>query len=53
MEHAADGLFDNAAVTEWERGKAAEVLWKSGAKHRGTYVSIAYCGIVVMLFSSI
>jgi len=37
MEHAADGLFDNAAVTKWERGKAAEVLWKSGAKHRGMY----------------
>ena len=35
MEHADDGLFDNAAVTKWERGKAAEVLWKSGAGHRG------------------
>lgn len=37
MEHAADGLFDNAAVTKWERGKAAEVLWKSGAGHKGGY----------------
>ena len=35
MEHAEDGLFDNAAVTKWDRGKAAEVLWKSGAKHQG------------------
>ena len=37
MEHAADGLFDNAAVTKWERGKAAEVLWKSGAGHKGIF----------------
>ena len=35
-EYAHDGLFDNAAVTKWKRGKAAHVLWKSGAKHRGT-----------------
>ena len=37
MEHAADGLFDNAPVTSWTRGQIAEVFWASGAKHRGGY----------------
>jgi len=37
MEHADDGLFNDAAVTRWRRGKTAEVLWKSGAKHGGGY----------------
>ena len=35
MEHAADGLFDDAAVTTWNRGSTAEVIWASGANHRG------------------
>ena len=37
MEHAAEGLFDNAFVTTWTRGQIAEVFWASGAKHRGGY----------------
>ena len=36
MEHAAEGLFDAAAVTTWNRGGTAEVIWASGANHRGT-----------------
>ena len=35
MDHAADGLFDDAAVTRWRRGGTATVIWKSGARHRG------------------
>ena len=35
MEHAADGLFNNAAITTWNRGTQAEVIWASGANHRG------------------
>ena len=34
-EHAANGLFDDAAVTVWERGSTPEVIWKSKGKHRG------------------
>ena len=26
IDHAADGLFDDAAVTKWRRGSAAEVV---------------------------
>ena len=37
IEHAAEGLFDNAFVTSWTRGQIAEVFWSSGAKHRGGY----------------
>ena len=36
-DHAAAGLFDDAAVTVWYRGSTAEVIWKTGAKHRGWY----------------
>ena len=35
MEHAAEGLFDNAFETTWTRGQIAEVFWATGAKHRG------------------
>lgn len=35
MEHAADGFFDDAAITTWNRGGTAEVIWASGANHRG------------------
>ena len=30
MEHAAEGLFDNAIETIWTRGENTEVLWASG-----------------------
>ena len=30
MEHAAEGLFDNAIETTWTRGENTEVLWASG-----------------------
>jgi len=36
-EHAANGIYDGAAITLWERGSSAAVIWKSGAKHRGGY----------------
>ena len=52
MEHAEDGLFDNAAVTKWERGKAAEVLWKSGAKHRGMYALLISVALLQCHFLS-
>ena len=34
-EHAANGIYDGAAITLWERGSSAAVIWNSGAKHRG------------------
>ncbi len=37
MEHAAEGTFDSAPVTTWERGTIQNVYWASGAKHRGVY----------------
>lgn len=37
LEQAAEGLFDDAFVTVWQRGQVAEVYWNSGAKHRGGY----------------
>ena len=37
IEHAAEGLFDNAPVTEWVRGQPAEVYWRITADHRGGY----------------
>ena len=37
-EHAANGIYDGAAITLWERGSSAAVIWKSGAKHRGTQI---------------
>ena len=30
MEHAAEGLFDNAIETTWTRGENTEVFWASG-----------------------
>jgi len=36
MDHAAEGLFNGAAVTTWNRGSTAEVIWSSNANHRGT-----------------
>ena len=36
MDHAAEGLFDGAAVTTWNRGSTAEVIWVADANHRGT-----------------
>jgi len=37
MEHAAEGLFDNAIETTWSRGENTEVFWSSGGRHRGGY----------------
>ena len=37
MEHAADGLFDNAFETTWTRGENEEVFKATGARHRGGY----------------
>ena len=37
MEHAAEGLFDNAIETTWTRGENTEVFWGSGGRHRGGY----------------
>jgi len=37
MEHAAEGLFDNAFVTTWKRGETADVYWASGGRHRGGF----------------
>ena len=34
-EHAANGVYDGAAVTTWERGSSAAVIWKADGKHRG------------------
>lgn len=39
-EHAANGIYDGAAITLWERGSSAAVIWKSGAKHRGRPILI-------------
>jgi len=36
-EHAANGIYDGAAITVWERGSAAAVIWQSGGQHRGGY----------------
>ena len=35
-EHAANGVYDGAAITTWERGSSAAVIWKADGKHRGT-----------------
>ena len=53
MEHAADGLFDNAAVTRWRRGKTAEVYWKSGAKHRGRNMVLVVISVYDKTFISL
>ena len=37
MDHAAEGLFDGAAVTTWNRGSTAEVIWAIQAHHMGMY----------------
>jgi len=37
MDHAAEGLFDGAAVTTWNRGSTAEVVWAIQAHHMGGY----------------
>ena len=37
MEHAEEGLFDNAFVTTWKSGENADVYFTSGARHRGGY----------------
>ncbi len=37
MEHAAEGLFDNAPVVTWRTDDSAFVFWTSGMKHRGWY----------------
>ena len=37
IEYAAEGYFDNAPVTEWQRGQQAEVYWRMGEEHRGGY----------------
>ena len=34
-EHAANGIYDGAAITVWERGSPAAVIWQSGGQHRG------------------
>ena len=34
-EHAANGIYDGAAITVWERGTVVEVMWESGGQHRG------------------
>ena len=34
-EHAANGIYDGAAITVWERGTAVEVMWESAGQHRG------------------
>lgn len=36
-DQAAEGLFSQAPVTSWQRGKAHFVYWSSGARHRGGY----------------
>ena len=41
-DYAVDGYFDNAAVTLWNRGTNAEVIWKiaqsaTADHHRGGY----------------
>ena len=35
--YVAEGYFDNAPVTEWQRGQPAEVYWRMHAEHRGGY----------------
>ena len=35
LDHANEGLFDDAAVTIWTRGEAAQVIWKSKFRHEG------------------
>ena len=38
MEHAAEGLFIDAATTTWKRGEPAPVIFVSHAHHWGMYV---------------
>ena len=35
MEHDAEGLFLDAAVTRWKRGETAPVIFASHAHHWG------------------
>ena len=37
MDHASEGLFNNAPVNEWKRGTVQYVYWASGARHGGGY----------------
>ena len=37
-QHAANGVYDGAAVTTWKRGSPAAVIWKADGKHRGGQV---------------
>lgn len=37
MEHAAEGLFIDAAITTWKRGEPAPVIFVSHAHHWGGY----------------
>jgi len=37
LDHYEDGFFGNPKETKWTRGEPAEVLWTSGAYHRGGY----------------
>ena len=37
IEYWAEGLFNNAPVTEWKRGSTPQVYWKQAAEHRGGY----------------
>ena len=37
LEHAAEGLFDQAPYTYWYRGQPADVYWYAIADHRGVY----------------
>ena len=52
MEHAAEGLFDGAPVTTWNRGGTAEVIWSSGANHRGMESQKAGCEQTIIVFVS-
>ena len=52
MEHAAEGLFDRAPVTTWNRGGTAEVIWSSGANHRGMEPHKAGCEQNIIVFDS-
>ena len=37
IEYAAEGYFENAPVTKWQRGQPAEVYWRMHAERRGGY----------------
>ena len=38
MEHHAEGIFINAAVTRWKRGDTTPVIFASHAHHMGMQV---------------